>query len=89
MKEALLKVTGRVQGVFFRSNAKDAALSLGLRGYAKNMPDGSVEILLQGAEEAILSFIEWAKEGPPASTVSNVETDWREPTELLEGFSIR
>ncbi len=86
MKQALLKITGQVQGVFFRSNAQDTAVGLNLKGYAKNLPDASVEVLLQGGEADILKFIDWAKEGPPSSKVENVEISWQDPSELIDPF---
>lgn len=89
MKQALLKITGRVQGVFYRSNAQEEAEALGLTGYAKNMPDGSVEVLVQGEESAINAFIEWCREGPPSAGVGQVQIEWQEPEKTLKNFEIR
>ncbi|MFH1284787.1 MAG: acylphosphatase [Candidatus Peregrinibacteria bacterium] len=77
MKQAVLKITGRVQGVFFRSSAREEAVALNLTGHARNMPDGTVEVLVQGAEEDIKKFIDWCKEGSPSAEVANVEIDWQ------------
>ncbi len=65
-------VDGQVQGVFFRANAKEEASNLGLKGYAKNLPDGRVEIIVQGEESAIKRFIGWCEEGPPSAEVQQV-----------------
>ncbi len=73
MKTVKLKITGKVQGVFYRANSRDQANKLGLSGYAKNMNDGSVEVLLQGNKENIEDFIEWAVIGPEMAEVKRVE----------------
>lgn len=75
-KQALLLVSGHVQGVFFRAHAQEEAEKLSLTGYARNLADGKVEILLQGPHEKILTFIEWAKEGSPSSKVTDVTVSW-------------
>ncbi|MBU1992934.1 MAG: acylphosphatase [Patescibacteria group bacterium] len=88
MAQAILKITGTVQGVFYRAHAKEKAQTLGITGYAKNMPDGSVEILAQGERDKIEKLIEWCSEGPDASQVDNVEAEWREPQGKPEEFEI-
>lgn len=65
-------VSGRVQGVFYRATTRDKALSLGLRGYAKNLPDGTVEVLAVGEEQAVTTLLEWLWTGSRASKVSSV-----------------
>lgn len=72
MKAVKITVTGRVQGVFYRASAKDAAVQLMLKGFAQNQPDGSVYIEVEGDEENLNSFIAWCKHGPPRASVSNV-----------------
>ncbi|HMV07363.1 MAG TPA: acylphosphatase [Cyclobacteriaceae bacterium] len=72
MKAVKIRVTGRVQGVFYRASAKDAAVQLMLKGFAQNQPDGSVYIEVEGDEENLNSFIAWCKHGPPRASVSNV-----------------
>jgi acylphosphatase len=69
-------VTGKVQGVFFRASTRQKALELGCRGYAKNLPDGRVEVLAIGEPQAVASLIEWLWIGPPTARVTavNVET---------------
>jgi acylphosphatase len=67
-------VSGRVQGVFYRATCVRRAESLGLRGYARNLPDGRVEVLACGDPAAVEQFVAWLWEGSPASRVSAVET---------------
>jgi acylphosphatase len=67
-------VSGRVQGVFFRATCVSKAESLGLRGYARNLPDGRVEVLACGEPALVAQFIAWLWEGSPASKVTGVET---------------
>jgi acylphosphatase len=67
-------VSGRVQGVFFRATCVSKAESLGLRGYARNLPDGRVEVLACGEPAVVAQFTAWLWEGSPASKVTGVET---------------
>jgi len=82
-------VNGYVQGVGFRYFASHKALSLGLRGYARNKGDGSVEVVVQGPRSALENLLVALRQGPSAAEVDEVETTWRTPTEHLSGFSIR
>lgn len=86
-KQAFIKIAGKVQGVFFRAHAREKACALGLNGYARNMQDGSVEILAQGLQPSIEAFIVWCKEGSPAAKVEIVSAQWRPAGEIYNGFS--
>jgi acylphosphatase len=66
-------VSGRVQGVHYRASAAQRARALGLTGYARNLPDGRVEVLVYGSEPEVLAFIEWLWVGPTAAKVLAVE----------------
>jgi len=66
-------VSGRVQGVFFRASTRQQAQQLGLRGYARNLDDGRVEVVASGEPEALDQLYAWLFEGSPAAHVSNVE----------------
>jgi acylphosphatase len=68
-------VRGRVQGVCFRASTRDMALRLGLSGYARNLGDGSVEVLACGEEAALDSLERWLAIGPPAAQVTSVSRD--------------
>lgn len=77
------RVTGRVQGVFFRASAQQEARRLGLTGHAANRPDGSVTGLICGDHEAVTAFETWLWQGPSAARVSQVEladSDSRPPS---------
>ncbi|HTX24398.1 MAG TPA: acylphosphatase [Steroidobacteraceae bacterium] len=66
-------VSGRVQGVYYRGTALTRARELGVHGYAKNLGDGRVEVLVFGEEQAVQAFIEWLWIGSSASRVTSVE----------------
>ena len=83
MKCVHLIVSGRVQGVFFRDNTKRKAFQLGLKGYAKNLADGTVEVVAQGNEEKIKELIEFIKQGPGISKVTGVKTKHKEPENFI------
>jgi acylphosphatase len=65
-------VSGRVQGVFYRASTRERAQELGCRGYARNLPDGRVEVLAVGEPAAVHALIEWLRHGPPAAHVTDV-----------------
>jgi len=69
------RVFGRVQGVFFRASTQKIAIELGLVGYAKNMPDGSVEVLACGDKQALESLNDWLWLGPAYAKVSDVKCE--------------
>jgi acylphosphatase len=69
------RVSGRVQGVFFRASTQRHARMLGVTGYARNLPDGSVEVLACGSESAVAQLRDWLWQGPPTSRVSEVECE--------------
>lgn len=66
-------ISGRVQGVFYRGTAAQRARELGVRGYARNLPDGRVEVLACGDDEAVQTFVSWLWTGSSASKVTAVE----------------
>ncbi len=68
-----LVVSGRVQGVFFRSSAQEEAQRLSLLGEVGNLPDGGVEATVEGERAAVEEFIAWCKRGPPSAKVENVQ----------------
>jgi len=82
-------IHGLVQGVFFRSNAKKVAESLGLKGYVSNIVDGSVEVVAEGPERKIKELIEFCKKGPRAARVDKVDVHIEEARNEFEGFEVR
>ncbi len=65
-------VNGKVQGVFFRASARSQAQELALSGYAKNLPNGDVEVLASGSDAALDALERWLHIGPPAAQVASV-----------------
>jgi acylphosphatase len=66
-------VSGRVQGVFYRASTRQKATELGCSGYARNLPDGRVEVLAVGEPQSVQALLEWLWRGSPASEVKHVE----------------
>ena len=80
-------VSGRVQGVFFREGARRAAAGLGLAGSARNLPDGTVEVVVEGAPADVAALVDWLHRGTPQSRVDDVMVTDEEP-EGLTGFRV-
>ncbi|KZE35234.1 acylphosphatase [Crenobacter luteus] len=68
-----LTIHGRVQGVYYRDSAVEAAARLGVAGWVRNRRDGTVEALVCGQSDAVAAFVAWAHEGPPAARVARVD----------------
>lgn len=66
-------ISGRVQGVFYRASTRQKATELGCAGYARNLPDGRVEVLAVGEHQAVHALLDWLWRGSPASDVKFVE----------------
>jgi acylphosphatase len=88
MRHLTIRIYGKVQGVFYRQSAKREALRHGLAGVARNEPDGSVLIEVEGNEEALDRFLSWCRVGPSAARVERVES---RPGAVagLDGFETR
>ena len=82
MKQVKLIIHGTVQGVFYRENTKNKALELNLKGYVKNLEDGTVEAVAQGSEEQINDLIQFCKNNPGNSNVTDIEITPQELQEL-------
>jgi acylphosphatase len=83
-----LSISGRVQGVFFRQWTVEQARDLGVAGWVRNCPDGTVEARLSGDESAVAELIERMRRGPPAAEVARVRID-EAPPEKSDGFEVR
>ena len=83
-----VRIFGRVQGVFFRQWAVNQARSLGISGWVRNAPDGTVEAHLSGDEAAVAKMIAAMHQGPSQARVEDVSVDNVEP-EDISGFSVR
>ena len=88
MAAARFFVEGRVQGVFFRASAQRRALELGLRGYARNLHDGRVEVLAVGDVQALEHLAEWLRHGPPQARVDDLERMAADDEEAGPDFDI-
>ena len=86
---AYVRVYGRVQGVFFRANTVERARELGVYGYVRNMPDGSVEAVIEGDRDKVMKLIEWMKVGPPLARVDDIEVEIGEFRGEYRDFRIR
>ncbi|MFQ5909453.1 MAG: acylphosphatase [Thermoplasmata archaeon] len=79
---------GRVQGVFFRANTEGKARDLGLVGWVKNLPDGTVESVFEGPRDAIERIIEWCKTSQPYAKVTEAEVDWEDCKGEFSSFEV-
>ncbi len=83
-----LKISGKVQGVFFRRSAKDEADKLDLVGWIRNNADGSVEALAVGPKDKLEKFVEWCKHGPPLAQIESVTVDRSDVDQDFDSFDI-
>ena len=89
MKTVRFLVGGKVQGVWFRASTRDRAQALGLRGFARNLSDGRVEVLASGDDAAIEDLAQWLHLGPPQARVDELERIEAADEPGLDGFEIR
>jgi acylphosphatase len=82
-------VGGKVQGVWFRASTRDRAIALGLRGYARNLSDGRVEVLAIGADDAVEGMAQWLHYGPSQARVDELERLDAEDDAGIAGFEVR
>ncbi|TCJ12430.1 acylphosphatase [Flaviaesturariibacter flavus] len=88
-RTVLIRVTGKVQGVFYRASAQEQAEALGLSGWVRNCPDGSVEALVSGTEDQVAAFIAWCRRGPEKAQVQEVQVSDFQGAVPAGGFRIR
>lgn len=86
---ALVRISGRVQGVSFRYFTQQTARSLGVAGWVRNLADGDVEALFEGAQDAVRQAIEACRQGPPAARVDEVRISWEEYRGDFSSFEVR
>jgi len=86
---ARVRVKGLVQGVFFRYNTRETARELGVTGWVRNVPDGSVECVIEGDKEKVEDLIKWCHHGPPGAHVEAVEVSWEDYRGEFADFSVR
>ena len=85
---AHIYVSGRVQGVYYRKNARRSALSFGLTGWVRNLPDRRVEAVAEGERGRVEEFLAWCREGPSMAIVREVEVTWERASGEDETFSV-
>ena len=88
LKQVSLVVRGRVQGVFFRASTQREAKRLGLAGWVRNRPDGTVELLAEGEEETLKELVAWSHHGPTSARVEHVDVRFRSYVGELSDFRI-
>jgi acylphosphatase len=86
---AHLLISGRVQGVFFRSETGFYARRLNIRGWVRNLPDGRVEAVFEGEESNVKQLIDFCKKGPPGARVTGVNVSWEAYASEFSGFEPR
>jgi len=89
MKRIHLLISGRVQGVFFRASTKKTADRIGITGFVRNLADGRVEIIAEGDEQALQSFLQWCNRGPRAAHVENINLSTSSHQNEFDNFEIR
>lgn len=88
-ERAHVRISGQVQGVFFRDSTRQKAEELGLAGWVKNLPDGRVEAVFEGPSERVREMVRWCEEGPQNASVEDVDKDFEDPGGDLEVFEVR
>lgn len=88
-ERARVRVSGRVQGVFFRDSTREKAEQLGLTGWVGNLPDGSVEAVFEGPSEKVREAVSWCGEGPSHASVEDVDVEYEPAQGDLSGFEVR
>ena len=81
-------VHGRVQGVFFRGSTVERAREVGVDGWVRNRPDGTVEAVFEGSPAQLDEMVRFCREGPPWARVERVE-EFEEEPESIRGFGVR
>lgn len=82
------RVSGRVQGVFFRAETRARAEELHVTGWVRNLPDGRVELVAEGEEQNVRALVDWCRTGPPHARVERVEEFQENAAGEFESFSI-
>lgn len=89
MTEFRALVTGKVQGVAYRAYVQDAATELEVKGFVRNLADGSVEVVAQALPDTLKDFVEYLYEGSLKASIDTVALEWRSVKRVYDDFSIR
>lgn len=85
-----MRISGLVQGVFFRATTKDTVGRIGgITGYICNMPDGSVECIAEGEKDKLEWLLDWCRKGPSGAQVEKIEERWEDYIGEFTDFTIR
>lgn len=88
-KRVVLKIHGDVQGINFRYYTQEQAQKLGLAGWARNDPEGTVSIVAEGEEENLKKFVDWSRRGPSLARIDKVDISWQDYKGEFDRFDIR
>jgi len=84
-----VRISGRVQGVWFRDSTQREATRIGdLTGFVRNVPDGTVEVVAEGPREACESLLEWCGRGPRMARVDGIRHSWSRPRQEFQTFQV-
>ena len=86
---AHLVIKGLVQGVFYRASTQETAVTLGLKGWVRNLPDGSVEAIFEGPTEKVKEAVQWCYKGPPGARVTEIDENWSDYTGEFRNFGVK
>jgi len=84
-----LVIRGSVQGVFFRASTREKAVSLGLKGWVRNLQDGSVEAVFEGDIENLREAVQWCSIGPPGAHVIKIDEKWNDYIGEFSSFAVK
>jgi acylphosphatase len=85
---ANVKISGMVQGVFFRAYTREKAVQMGVTGWVRNLRDGRVGGLFEGNQRAVSELISWCRKGPPSARVKDVDVEWGEYSGEFDTFFV-
>ncbi len=89
MKRVVIRIYGKVQGVFVRANAQEKASELGLTGWVRNEEDGTVLIIAEGQEVRMKEFLNWFQDGGPEfAEIDKIDVEWKKGTGEFNSFKI-
>lgn len=88
-RRVVISIYGQVQGVFFRSQARQKAEQLGITGHVENRTDGSVYIVAEGDYVKLQEFIRWNSEGPRFALIEKINVEWEKATGVFNKFEVR
>lgn len=87
--KAHIYISGAVQGVFFRSSAKEKADEVGVFGFVRNLPDGRVEAIFEGEKDEVEEIVDWCRQGPGIAKVERLDLIWEDYTGEFDKFEIK